>query len=198
VTLVYLAALVAGLGTLVVQVALGARGGGHHDGSGLGHVQIGHGGHGHHADHPAKPATSASGFFAIFLSFRFWIFALLGFGLSGSVLGLAGSVPEGVATAIAGAVGLVSGLGAALAFRAAASSSVATPNETSRAVGGIARVVVPLGPREHGKIRIEIAGSSVDLLATTDEEALAKDELVLVEEVQNGIARVSKRPRELE
>ena len=200
-SIAYLAALIVGLGTLLVQVAFGARGGHHGLGGGahhLGGAAHAGSGHGHGQNHPAKPASSAAGFFAVFLSFRFWIFAALGFGLGGSILRLAGALDPPVEAAVAAALGLASGLGAALAFRAAASGSVATPGEASRAVGGIARVVVPLGKDAQGKIRIEIGGSSVDLIATTDDEALARDEMVLVEEVTEGIARVTKRPRELE
>jgi membrane protein implicated in regulation of membrane protease activity len=203
VSIAYLAALIVGLGTLLVQVAFGARGGGHHDlGGGVHHLGgAGHagGGHGHGDAHATgKPGASAVGFFAVFLSFRFWIFAALGFGLGGSVLHLTGALAPTVEGAVAAALGLASGLGAALAFRAAATSSVGTPSEASRAVGGVARVVVPLGKDAQGKIRIEIGGSSVDLIATTDDEALARDEMVLVEDVTGGIARVSRRPRELE
>ena len=201
VSIVYFAALIVGLGTLLVQVAFGARGGGHHGfgGGGAHHLgDAGGGGHGHEAEHASKAAASAAGFFVVFLSFRFWIFAALGFGLGGSILRLTGALPASVEAIVAGVLGLGSGLGAALALRAATSSSVGTPNEASRAVGGVARVVVPIGKGAEGKVRIEIGGSSIDLIASSDDDDLAKDEMVLVEEVAGGIAKVSRRPRELE
>ncbi len=198
-SIAYLAALIVGLGTLLVQVAFGARGG-HHDLGGAHHLgAVAHPGGGHgHGHHAGKPASSAAGFFTILLSFRFWIFAALGFGLGGSILRLTGALPQSIEAIVAASRGVASGLGAALTFQAATRGSVGTPSEASRAVGGVARVVIPLGKGAQGKIRIEIGGSSVDLIASTDEDALARDEMVLVEDITAGIARVSRRPPELE
>ncbi|MEO5730106.1 MAG: hypothetical protein ABI134_19580, partial [Byssovorax sp.] len=84
--LVYLASLVIGLGVLLVQVAFGGRDAEH----GLGHMAgpvdgAGADASGEHellkAGHPGD-----DGPLALVLSFRFWVFALLGFGLSGSLL----------------------------------------------------------------------------------------------------------------
>jgi len=57
---------------------------------------------------------------------------------------------------------------------------------------------VALAPGKTGQIRVELKGQSVDLLATTDEEELARGEAILIEEIEGSVARVSRRPRELE
>jgi membrane protein implicated in regulation of membrane protease activity len=184
----YLAALVAALGVLVVQVFAGSHGGHHGD---LGH---GHAGGEHHA-HGA--AADEAAVWTMFLSLRFWLFAALGFGLSGSLLHYLTSVPEGTAVVIAIVTGLASGLFAALAFRALRRGSATTEARSSAAVGKVGRVVVACGRGATGKVRIEIGGSSVDLMATTDDDAIANGEEVLVEDLHDGVARVSRKPGEL-
>ena len=188
--LVYLASLVIGLGILVVQVASGGRGG-HHD--------FGHAG-GHAADHEMARVGHAGddGPLAVVLSFRFWIFALLGFGLSGSLLHFLALAGPSSAAIIAGAAGLASGAFAALVIRSVTRSSASSSVNLSEAVGREARVLVACAKGRTGQVRIALRGQSVDLLASTDEESIARGEPVLIEEVRDGVAQVSRRPRELD
>src|SRR4051794_32524985 len=96
---------------------MGAR-----DGHAFGHTDVGHAGHGHHG----HETDGESAFWAVVLSFRFWTFAALGFGMSGSLIHLF-KLAGPVATAlIAGGAGLASGLFAALAFRALSRGSSST------------------------------------------------------------------------
>jgi membrane protein implicated in regulation of membrane protease activity len=184
--IVYLAALIVGLGTLVVQLAF------------AGHGDADHGDHGHgDADHGDKHAGSATGAVAIFLSLRFWTFAALAFGLSGSLLHHFALASSGVVLALASIAGLGSGLFAALAFRAAARLGTSTRADASSAVGGIGKVLVACSKGRVGQVRIELGGSSVDFLATTDEDELQKGERVLVEEMRGAVAHVGRPPREL-
>jgi membrane protein implicated in regulation of membrane protease activity len=131
------------------------------------------------------------------LSLRFWTFFALGFGLSGSLLhflALAAPLPTLIIAAFAG---LCSGLFAALAFRLVRRSAANTTLGASQAVGRVGRVVVPCGRGLTGQVRVELGGGSVDLLASTDEESIARGEAVLVEDVRDDVARVSRRPAEL-
>jgi hypothetical protein len=48
----------------------------------------------------------------------------------------------------------------------------------------------------RGKVRIELRGQTIDLLATTDDEVLADGELVMIESLEGSTARVSKAPVE--
>jgi membrane protein implicated in regulation of membrane protease activity len=182
---VYLFALVVSLGVLLVQIVMGARGG--HQGD------VGHG-HGHHAGHAVEGEEAI---WTLFLSLRFWIFAALGFGLSGTLMHVFALAHPILAFFIASGAGLTSGLFATLAFRLLRRGSAATEVRSSVAVGKVGRVVVPCGQGLTGKVRVEVAGSSVDLMATTDEEAIPRGEAVLVEELRDGIAHVSRRPAEL-
>ncbi|HEU4533083.1 MAG TPA: hypothetical protein VFS00_03160 [Polyangiaceae bacterium] len=181
---VYLGALVASLGILVAQGAMGEHHGAH-----------GHGGHGHGGGHHVAVADDAV---ALFLSSRFWIFFALAFGLSGSLLSLFELASPGAIGAIAGAAGVAAGLFASLAFRALLRAAVSTSADAREAVGHTGRVLVACSKGGVGKVRIELKGQSVDLMATTDEEGgLGRGEAVLIEHVEGEIARVSARPREL-
>lgn len=192
--LAYLFALVVSLGLLAVQVVMGGRDA-DHDGYGDHDAQADHLAHHPHAHHPSHHAER--GALAMLLSLRFWIFFALGFGMSGSLIHYLALATPLATFLVAAVAGLGSGAFAALAFRALRRSAMTTEARTSQAVGRVARVVVPLGRDLLGQVRIEIGGGSVDLMATTDEESIARGEAVIVEDVQQNVARVSRRPDEL-
>ena len=175
---IYLGALVVGLGILMAQVVMG---------SGNGHGGVEHG----HGEPLADDAV------ALFLSSRFWIFFALAFGLSGSLLtffALASPLLVGVLTS---ALGLASGLFAALAFRAVRRMSVHTSASASDAIGTTGRVLVPCAKGKVGQVRIALKGQTVDLMATTDEDEIARGDAILIEDMRGEVAHVSPRPDEL-
>jgi membrane protein implicated in regulation of membrane protease activity len=189
----YLFALVVSLGVLMVQIVAGARGGGHH--GDLGH---GGGGHGHAAGHAHHAAVDGdAGFWTLFLSLRFWTFAALGFGLSGTLLHQLGLAHPLVALCVAITTGLGSGLFAAMAYRMLRRASGGTEARASQASGRVGRVVVACKKGVPGQVRVEIGGSSVDLLAMTEDEEIGRGEAVIVEDVHENVARISRRPDEL-
>jgi membrane protein implicated in regulation of membrane protease activity len=201
--LVYLFALVASLGILLVQFAMGGKG----DADGDLHAGDLHAGD---ADADAQVHTAAAGkpvaknlqtasndFILFLLSFRFWIFTLLGFGFSGTLLhflSLAGPVTAALVAAFAG---LSSGLFATWAIRVAMRSSSTSSDDVTQARGRTGRVLVPCAKGKVGQIRIEMKGQSVDLLATTDEDEISRGEHVLVVDFDGDVARVARRPPEL-
>jgi membrane protein implicated in regulation of membrane protease activity len=196
--LVYLASLVIGLGILLVQVAFGGRDGDHD----MGHLAGGHVGGaasdpaaGHDLIKGGHPGDD--GPLAVVLSFRFWIFALLGFGLSGSLLHYLHLAGDGAAAILAGVTGVGSGAFAALVVRAVARSSASSSVNLSEAVGREARVLVACAKGRTGQVRIALRGQSVDVLASTDEEDIARGEPVLIVDVRDGVAQIARRPREL-
>jgi hypothetical protein len=191
---IYLASLVIGLGILLVQIAFGGREGGHDLGHAGGHVPVL--GHGH--DLAKSGHAGDDGPLAVVLSFRFWIFALLGFGLSGSLLHYLDLAGTTVTAIVAGAAGIGSGTFASLVVRAVTRGAASSSVNLSEAVGREARVLVACAKGHNGQVRIELRGQSVDLLASTDDESIARGEPVLIEEVRDGVAVVSKRPRELD
>lgn len=216
--LAYVFSLVVALGILLVQIAMGGKGEGAHDAHG-GHeageaeaeLEAGdHGGdHADHADHAdhgdhggggkdLKHVEAEAGFFGLFLSTRFWIFASLAFGMSGSLihyLNLAGPITT---LLVALGAGLSSGLFTVLLFQAVKRTSTSTTVHTTDAVGTVGRVLVPCGQGRLGKVRIELRGQSVDMLAITEEGEIKRGEMILVEDVDGHTVRVSRRPPELE
>jgi membrane protein implicated in regulation of membrane protease activity len=163
----------------------------------------GHGGHEAHVAPSsvaqAKDAHFGEGFVALFLSTRFWIFAFLGFGLTGSILSYLFSSVSGLATLVTAVLaGVGSGLSASLAFRALRDTASAPAPNASAAVGRVARVLVPLTKEGVGQVRIDLGGQTVDLMAKTSELRIERGESVVIEEVDGEIAQVSKAPAEIE
>jgi membrane protein implicated in regulation of membrane protease activity len=89
-------------------------------------------------------------------------------------------------------VGSFSGLVASLTMHAIARSQTSSGGEADEAVGQIGRVLLPVERGRRGKIRVEVHGRLVDLLATTDEERLEGGESVFVEEMRGATAHVSR------
>lgn len=113
---------------------------------------------------------SLDGVLSSFLSLRFWTFFLAFAGLSGLVFELGAMVtPAWAAAVLAGGVGIISGQGAVTIFRALGTSESSTVAEASDFVGRTAKAQFAFGKGEVGKIRLDVKGTTVDLLASTDE-----------------------------
>ncbi len=191
---VYLAALILGLGVLLLQFVMptaDADGGHTPELGGHGELDLHHDAGGAHAHHGSGSHGGASAI-AIFLSLRFWIFGLMSFGLVGTLLHflrLAGSVLT-LGTALG--VGVVSGLFASIAMRAVARSQTSSGGEADDAIGQVGRVLIAIERGKHGKVRVEMRGRLVDLIATTDDDRIEGGENVLVEEIRGTTAHVSR------
>jgi membrane protein implicated in regulation of membrane protease activity len=217
--LAYLFALLVGMGILTIQAVLGSKDAdtegdvgadkdfdAHKDfdkdialGGDAGDIDAdadahAEGDHGAHHDHGGMGIAGAV---ALFLSLRFWIFASLGFGLSGTLLTYLTDVNDVVTLVAAIVMGLGSGLGAALAFRALKRTSSRTAEHTSSAVGRMGRVIVPVDKNSSGKVRIELDGQHFDLIAKSSELRIERGDLVVIDDVDGEIAEVSRAPREL-
>jgi membrane protein implicated in regulation of membrane protease activity len=155
-----------------VLVALSVLGGdhGHHDVGG-------DGADGHAGDHGSGVADTVLAWLPLG-SFRFWTFFAAFFGLTGTALTMLGtSSPVVVGAAVA--VGYASGL---MLTRALRRLQVTTDSSLGEAdlVGASAQVLLPVGGGRTGKVRLQIKGRTVDLLAETEEAAMAAGERVLV------------------
>lgn len=190
--ILYLAALIVGLGTIGLQLLMAGDGDGdvdadaHADLDADVDLDADAGGHGH----------GDAGFLPIFLSLRFWTFGLMAFGLVGTLLHylqLAGGV---VTPAIAISLGLLCGFMASWAFRALARADATSGAHSRDAVGQVGKVLVPLEKGGRGKVRVELRGQTHDFLVTSDEQELHAGELVLVEEVRDDVLQVSRAPSE--
>lgn len=197
--IIYLLALVVGAGTIGVQLLLSGKGDHADGGHDMDHVDIDaeadmDAGHGH--PHGGDALHADGSILPIILSFRFWTFAFLTFGMVGSALHflkLAGSL---FTPAVALGSGIAAGLFASWTFRALARSEVNSGAQSTDAVGQVGRVLIPVSKERPGKIRIQVRGQAVDLLATTDDESLPLDSEVLIEEMHENTAHVSLAPEE--
>jgi membrane protein implicated in regulation of membrane protease activity len=155
-------------------------------------------GHDHDAGHDAGGGTEhASPAFAL-LSVRVWTYLLAFGGITGLLLRF---VEPGIAEPWRGVVSLAVGVAAAALARGVIGRAArGGPSGTVRSadlVGRTAGVVVPFGTGATGKIRVRVADSDVDVLATTDEgEPLANGEEVLIVELrEDGAAFVTRAPK---
>ena len=106
------------------------------------------------------------------------------------------SRPDSAITAIV--MGLVCGVGAALAFRTLKRTAGHVAEHVGQsAVGRIARVIIPLPEQGMGKVRIELGGRTVDLMAKTTGLRIERGDQVVIEDVDGEIARVCRAPDEL-
>lgn len=184
---IYLSALVLGLGTLLLQFVMSHVGG---DADGGADHAVGEG-HDELVVH-ADGETGAHGLenpLGVFLSMRFWTFSLFGFGMVGAPLHYLHLVGPLASLLMAVATGLLSGLGVALVHRwlQGSVSSMTTQTDT---VGKAARVTVPMAKGQLGKVRVDVKGKRVDLLATSDSESLLAGEEVVVVGYEGDRVRV--------
>lgn len=199
--LLFIAALVFGAGALGVQLFMGGDSG-HgdagdvhpvlHDGE-WDHAGGSHGAGSHGAGSHGGLASAA----LVVLSLRFWVFAAFAFGLTGSAIRWLGLAPPLLTLLLALAAGFGSGALAVWVFRALARSESSSAVAADDLIGQLGRVLVPLASGATGKVRLELRGQAVDMLAITDEPSIAAGELVLVEAVREHTLQVSRPPAEL-
>ncbi len=135
-----------------------------------------------------------AGFFSSFLSLRFWTFFATFFGLSGLLLDgfdvLEGTLAPAL---VAGAFGVAAGQTVVRLLRHLSRPAGGEVPEASAYVGKTGRVIVAIPEGGPGKVRIELAGRTVDVLArTTDGSALAKDTTAILVEMRGEIAIVER------
>ncbi len=126
-----------------------------------------------------------------FLSLRFWTFALATFGAAGTILSLLG-FSDLVAAPSSALTGFGVGYAVAWAFRRLSREKVSGDYGLRQVAGREGRLLLAVGPQRTGKVRVQIDGQDVDLLATTqDEKVLNLREKVLIIRVQDGVAEVT-------
>jgi membrane protein implicated in regulation of membrane protease activity len=174
-------------GAIVGGVLLGASvvAGHGHDAAG-GHDAGGHdAGHGH--DHDGSAV-------AYLVSLRLWTYLLAFGGATGLVLRLALGAAEPLAAILAGAVGATAG-GVAHTVMKRMTGQIGGTIRTGELVGRTGRLLLPVDKTSSGTVRVVVANQAVDLIATTNDDAAlsARDE-VLVVEVKDGTAVVTRSP----
>ncbi len=187
--LAYVFSLVVGGVFLGVSALLGAKD------ADAGHGDGGHDG-AHDGGHDKDSGADGDVAWLPWFSLQFWMFAMAFFGLTGTVLegfGIAGTI---VTAPTAIALGIGSGLAASYALHKLKHDKVESNVGASDFIGRNATVLLPVQKNQTGKIRVQVKGQLIDLVAVTDDvdPIVAKDE-VLVIEMREATAVVERRSR---
>src|SRR5262245_56993423 len=160
---------------------------------GHGHHGAEHGGDGHggaDGDHDAQGhghgLADSVGQVLPLASLSFWTYFLGAFGLSGLLLTWLGSPLSWGVAPVASAVGYVAGLFSTQLVRRLRRSETDSSVRAGELVGTVARVLLPVGKEHPGKVRVQVKGKLVDLIASSDDDPpLGPGRTVVVHEVQD-------------
>lgn len=153
-------------------------------------------GHDHDVGHAAGDVHHESSASFLF-SARVGIFFLAFGGVTGLLLRFVARVAEPWCAAVALGVGIASGATAGALIAQASRRGSAGTVKRQDLVGRVGNVLVPFESGATGKVRIHVAESDVDLLATTDDgEPLETGVEVLVLELRDdGAVAVTRSPK---
>jgi membrane protein implicated in regulation of membrane protease activity len=191
--MLYLAALGLGGTFLLASLFMGGHGeGGDADMHADAHADGDASGHGDADDH----AGAVDGVLAWMpvTSLRFWTFFLAFFGLTGSLLTLFGLASSQVTiAAIAGVIGYGSGWAVVTTLRHLSRNETSSGVSERDYVGATGRVMVPVSRNKVGKVRIEIKGRTVEMLARTEDDTeFASQQPVIIYGVADGHVLVTR------
>jgi membrane protein implicated in regulation of membrane protease activity len=170
--LLYLLALILGGGILLVQLLAGSD---HH---GIDHGGVDHGDSSHPYEGPGL------------LSIRSATYGLFTFGVVGGVLQVLGLASPALALAGGLVTGGLTTFFVGLTFKRLSDPAASGEASLHEVEGGSGRVLVACARGSRGKIRVTLKGQQVDMLATTDDEAIPVGSEVLVVEVRDDVAHV--------
>lgn len=110
------------------------------------------------------------GWLGVLKSLKFWTFGICFFGLTGLVLSnLSGALPAVIVAIAAVLMGLLCGGLVSGSLRALRHQKVDSLVRSADLVGIAGTVEVPFNATSRGKVRLQIKGSILDLIAYTDE-----------------------------
>ena len=145
-----------------------------------------------HADGVGMDAVMA---WLPFMSMRFWTFFLAFFGLTGAALTLAEAIDDRVIIAIiAGVIGYGSGVTVVSAIRKLRKDHVDSSVGESDYVGATGVIMISVGKDKTGKVRVEMKGRTVELLAQTEDDATydVKQSVMIYDVNEDGNALVTR------
>lgn len=123
------------------------------------------------------------GTLSAFLSMRFWTYVLAGFGLTGSILTLFNVSAEPIRALTSLAVGVATGFSVSLLTRLIVNSQHDSMISAGDFIGAMGKVTLPVrGEGEIGKVRLNVRGDLVDILAVSSNGTAidAQQEIVVV------------------
>lgn len=183
----YLFALIVGGILLGASVLLGG-----HGGNG-GEADVGHDA-GHAEPAGAGDPSGFEPFLVALMSARFWTFFAAFFGLTGVVMHAFDLMRSELFIApVSIGMGVAMGALATWTLRTLANNERNSATLSADYIGKTARVLVPVAPGKPGKVRLEIHGSTVDLLAEShDDKTYDTRDEVLIIEIDGARARVRR------
>ena len=126
-----------------------------------------------------------------FLSLRFWTYFAACFGITGWLLTAFTSTGPTMVAIIAAATGFIAGFATHVVMRLFKQGEADSGILVEHLVGKEGRVLVGISDGHEGKIRIEVKGELVDILAFTEEDVQLKPgDSALVVAIENGRANV--------
>jgi hypothetical protein len=163
---IFLIALIVGAGLLLFSLFASGDGGGKPEIDGHADVDADH-------DHDHDGGVDVGGLAWLPLaSLRFWTFFMAFFGATGTALTLIErDMNAWVRAAIAAAMGYVCGAAAVSVFRYMRRSQTTSNLAVDDYIGETAVVRVSVARGKTGKVRLDLKGRTLDLLAETEEEA---------------------------
>ena len=135
---------------------------------------------------------------SIFISFKFWTFGGCFFGLTGVLLSAVDPTPSStVVLIIALAMGLVCGVALVSALRSLKSRKVDSLVRNEDFAGLVGTVELPFDAKSKGKVILEVGGSTLHLVAQTDEarDFQPGESILVVGRSQNRLWVVSAEHR---
>lgn len=192
---VYLTSLIVGGSLLSISLFAGGHGDVDADGGVEGHDA--HDGDVKDGDAPTSGAALdvLHGWLPV-TSMRFWTFFLAFFGLVGTALLLASPLSVALTAIPAAGVGYLSGVVAVRVLRALAGQQIGTTLAAGDLVGEVGQLLLPVGPGQPGKMRLQVAGRTVELVAESEDETLdIGDSAVVLGVNDEGGVWVSSAPR---
>lgn len=146
----------------------------------------------HHTD-MAKDLAPTTDFWLPFLSLRFWVYAIGGFGVMGTILTLTNAAPAFNTLWLSIAFGVTVGSVIAYAIRKIKVSEIDYQVREKDFLGVAAQLTVAPRNGEPGKVRMLVKGETIDMLALPHEGVeLERGEEVVVVGVDGTRVRVAR------
>ncbi|KIG16435.1 hypothetical protein DB30_04479 [Enhygromyxa salina] len=145
-----------------------------------------------HADAGHDAHGDLGGFFGVFGSMRFWTFFAAFFGLTGLVLDGLDLAATYAALGLAIGVGFATGWTAVAILRRLSANDTGVVAGVSDYVGKSGEMLIAVGPGRLGKVRIELMGTTVDVLAESEDDLISRGEQALILEMRGNKAVVVK------
>jgi membrane protein implicated in regulation of membrane protease activity len=190
---IFLIALIVGAGLLLFSLLASGDGGGKPEIDGHADLDA-------HADHDHGGLDGGALAWLPLASLRFWTFFMAFFGATGTALTfIERDIDAWVLLAIAVAMGYVCGAAAVSVFRYMRRSETSSNLAVDDYIGETAVVRVSVARGKTGKVRLELKGRTLELLAETEEETpfAVKERAMIYAMTEQGhviLTRANDRP----